>query len=315
MTTIIFGIFEEGLVYAIMALGVYITYKILDFPDLSVDGTFPLGAALTAIGIADGLPFIGTVDPALALLLSFGAGALAGCVTGLIHVKLKVRDLLSGIIVMTALYSINLRIAGRSNLPIFSKDTIFSNPFLTGTVPEALSPYVVTIILFVIVLACKLLLDAYLKTRSGYLLRAVGDNDVLVTSMAKDKGMVKIVGLAIANGFAALAGSVYCQQKGFFDISIGTGTIVIGLANVIIGTQLFKRFGFVKSTTAVIIGSIIYKACVSLALLLNDIHVNLGVIRFTISVTASDLKLITAILFLIILVLSSSRGKKVKSHA
>ena len=310
MTTIIFGIFEEGLVYAIMALGVYITYKILDFPDLSVDGTFPLGAALTAIGIADGLPFIGTVDPALALLLSFGAGALAGCVTGLIHVKLKVRDLLSGIIVMTALYSINLRIAGRSNLPIFSKDTIFSNPFLTGTVPEALSPYVVTIILFVIVLACKLLLDAYLKTRSGYLLRAVGDNDVLVTSLAKDKGMVKIVGLAIA-----MAGSVYCQQKGFFDISIGTGTIVIGLANVIIGTQLFKRFGFVKSTTAVIIGSIIYKACVSLALLLNDIHVNLGVIRFTISVTASDLKLITAILFLIILVLSSSRGKKVKSHA
>ena len=294
MTTIIFGIFEEGLVYAIMALGVYITYKILDFPDLSVDGTFPLGAAL---------------------LLSFGAGALAGCVTGLIHVKLKVRDLLSGIIVMTALYSINLRIAGRSNLPIFSKDTIFSNPFLTGTVPEALSPYVVTIILFVIVLTCKLLLDAYLKTRSGYLLRAVGDNDVLVTSLAKDKGMVKIVGLAIANGFAALAGSVYCQQKGFFDISIGTGTIVIGLANVIIGTQLFKRFGFVKSTTAVIIGSIIYKACVSLALLLNDIHVNLGVIRFTISVTASDLKLITAILFLIILVLSSSRGKKVKSHA
>ena len=315
MTTIIFGIFEEGLVYAIMALGVYITYKILDFPDLSVDGTFPLGAALTAIGIADGLPFIGTVDPALALLLSFGAGALAGCVTGLIHVKLKVRDLLSGIIVMTALYSINLRIAGRSNLPIFSKDTIFSNPFLTGTVPEALSPYVVTIILFVIVLTCKLLLDAYLKTRSGYLLRAVGDNDVLVTSLAKDKGMVKIVGLAIANGFAALAGSVYCQQKGFFDISIGTGTIVIGLANVIIGTQLFKRFGFVKSTTAVIIGSIIYKACVSLTLLLNDIHVNLGVIRFTISVTASDLKLITAILFLIILVLSSSRGKKVKSHA
>ena len=315
MTTIIFGIFEEGLVYAIMALGVYITYKILDFPDLSVDGTFPLGAALTAIGIADGLPFIGTVDPALALLLSFGAGALAGCVTGLIHVKLKVRDLLSGIIVMTALYSINLRIAGRSNLPIFSKDTIFSNPFLTGTVPEALSPYVVTIILFVIVLACKLLLDAYLKTRSGYLLRAVGDNDVLVTSLAKDKGMVKIVGLAIANGVAALAGSVSCQQKGFFDISIGTGTIVIGLANVIIGTQLFKRFGFVKSTTAVIIGSIIYKACVSLALLLNDIHVNLGVIRFTISVTASDLKLITAILFLIILVLSSSRGKKVKSHA
>lgn len=315
MTTIIFGIFEEGLVYAIMALGVYITYKILDFPDLSVDGTFPLGAALTATGIANGLPFIGPLHPAAALFLSFGAGALAGCVTGFIHVKLKVRDLLSGIIVMTALYSINLRIAGKSNLPIFSKDTIFSNSFLTETVPKSLSPYMVTIILLIIVLVCKLLLDAYLKTRSGYLLRAVGDNDMLVTSLAKDKGMVKIVGLAIANGFAALAGSVYCQQKGFFDISIGTGTIVIGLANVIIGTQLFKRFGFIKSTTAVIAGSIIYKACVSLALLLNDIHVNLGPLDFTITVTASDLKLITAVLFLIILVLSSSRGKKVKSHA
>lgn len=315
MTTIIFGIFEEGLVYAIMALGVYITYKILDFPDLSVDGTFPLGAALTATGIAGGLPFIGPLHPVAALFLSFAAGALAGCVTGFIHVKLKVRDLLSGIIVMTALYSINLRIAGKSNLPIFSKDTIFSNSFLTETVPKSLSPYIVTIILFIIVLVCKLLLDAYLKTRSGYLLRAVGDNDVLVTSLAKDKGMVKIVGLAIANGFAALAGSVYCQQKGFFDISIGTGTIVIGLANVIIGTQLFKRFGFIKSTTAVIAGSIIYKACVSLALLLNDIHVNLGPLDFTITVTASDLKLITAVLFLIILVLSSSRGKKVKSHA
>ena len=289
MTTIILGIFEEGLVYAIMALGVYITYRILDFPDLSVDGTFPLGAAFTATGIAGGF-----IHPAAALPLSFLLGAMAGCVTGLIHVKLKVRDLLSGIIVMTALYSINLRVAGKSNLPIFSKDTIFSNPWLERTIPQALRPY---------------------TTRSGYLLRAVGDNDVLVTSLAKDKGMVKIIGLAIANGFAALAGSVYCQQKGFFEISTGTGTIVIGLANVIIGTQLFKQFGFVKSTTAVIIGSIIYKACVSLALLLGDLTLTFGNITVSFPVTASDLKLITSILFLIILVASSSRGKKVKSHA
>ena len=193
MTTIILGIFEEGLVYAIMALGVYITYRILDFPDLSVDGTFPLGAAFTATGIAGGF-----IHPAVALPLSFLLGAVAGCVTGLIHVKLKVRDLLSGIIVMTALYSINLRVAGKSNLPIFSKDTIFSNPWLERTIPQALKPYTVTIILLAIVLICKLLLDAYLKTRSGYLLRAVGDNDLLVTSLAKDKGMVKIIGLAIA---------------------------------------------------------------------------------------------------------------------
>lgn len=296
MTTILIGILEEGLVYAIMALGVYITYKILDFPDLSVDGTFPMGAALTASAIIAG------VNPVLTLILAFAAGALAGCITGLIHVKFKVRDLLSGIIVMTALYSINLRIAGgRANVPLFSQQTIFDNDFLTNLIPEALAPYTVLAILIVIVLICKVLLDLYLKTRSGYLLRAVGDNDALVTSLAKDKGMVKIVGLAIANGFAALAGAVYCQQKGFFEISVGTGTIVIGLANVIIGTQLFKRVGFVKSTTAVIVGSIVYKACVSFAI--------------SCGMEANDLKLVTAVLFLVILILSNDRRKKVKAHA
>ena len=293
--SIIIGVMEEGLIYAIMALGLYITYKILDFPDLSVDGTFPMGAAVTAMLILKG------VHPALTLVLSFAAGLLAGCITGLIHVKLKVRDLLSGIIMMTALYSINLRIAGKANLPIFSKETIFENTFLDATVPEALDPYLVCIILFVIVLVCKILLDLFLKTRAGYLLRAVGDNEVLVTSLAKDKGMVKILGLALANGFVALAGCVYCQQKGFFEVSTGTGTMVIGLASVIIGTKLLKRFHGVKATTAVIFGSIVYKACVSLAIALG--------------MAASDLKLITAVLFLIILVASNRKERKVKAHA
>ena len=293
--SIIIGVIEEGLIYAIMALGLYITYKILDFPDLSVDGTFPMGAAVTAMLILKG------VHPVLTLVLSFAAGLLAGCITGLIHVKLKVRDLLSGIIMMTALYSINLRIAGKANLPIFSKETIFENTFLDAAVPEALDPYLVCIILFVIVLVCKILLDLFLKTRAGYLLRAVGDNEVLVTSLAKDKGMVKILGLALANGFVALAGCVYCQQKGFFEVSTGTGTMVIGLASVIIGTKLLKRFHGVKATTAVIFGSIVYKACVSLAIALG--------------MAASDLKLITAVLFLIILVASNRKERKVKAHA
>lgn len=293
--SIIIGVIEEGLIYAIMALGLYITYKILDFPDLSVDGTFPMGAAVTAMLILKG------VHPALTLVLSFAAGLLAGCITGLIHVKLKVRDLLSGIIMMTALYSINLRIAGKANLPIFSKETIFENAFLESVVPEALDPYLVSIILFVIVLVCKILLDLFLKTRAGYLLRAVGDNEVLVTSLAKDKGMVKILGLALANGFVALAGCVYCQQKGFFEVSTGTGTMVIGLASVIIGTKLLKRFHSVKATTAVIFGSIVYKVCVSLAIALG--------------MAASDLKLITAVLFLIILVASNRKERKVKAHA
>ena len=293
--SIIIGVIEEGLIYAIMALGLYITYKILDFPDLSVDGTFPMGAAVTAMLILKG------VHPALTLVLSFAAGLLAGCITGLIHVKLKVRDLLSGIIMMTALYSINLRIAGKANLPIFSKETIFENAFLESVVPEALDPYLVSIILFMIVLICKILLDLFLKTRAGYLLRAVGDNEVLVTSLAKDKGMVKILGLALANGFVALAGCVYCQQKGFFEVSTGTGTMVIGLASVIIGTKLLKRFHSVKATTAVIFGSIVYKACVSLAIAPG--------------MAASDLKLITAVLFLIILVASNRKERKVKAHA
>ena len=293
--SIIIGVIEEGLIYAIMALGLYITYKILDFPDLSVDGTFPMGAAVTAMLILKG------VHPVLTLLISFAAGLLAGCITGLIHVKLKVRDLLSGIIMMTALYSINLRIAGKANLPIFSKETIFENTFLEAVVPKALDPYLVCIILFVIVLVCKVLLDLFLKTRAGYLLRAVGDNEVLVTSLAKDKGMVKILGLALANGFVALAGCVYCQQKGFFEVSTGTGTMVIGLASVIIGTKLLKRFRSVKATTAVIFGSIVYKACVSLAIALG--------------MAASDLKLITAVLFLIILVASNRKERKVKAHA
>lgn len=293
--SIIIGVIEEGLIYAIMALGLYITYKILDFPDLSVDGTFPMGAAVTAMLILKG------VHPVLTLLISFAAGLLAGCITGLIHVKLKVRDLLSGIIMMTALYSINLRIAGKANLPIFSKETIFENAFLEAVVPKALDPYLVCIILFVIVLVCKVLLDLFLKTRAGYLLRAVGDNEVLVTSLAKDKGMVKILGLALANGFVALAGCVYCQQKGFFEVSTGTGTMVIGLASVIIGTKLLKRFRSVKATTAVIFGSIVYKACVSLAIALG--------------MAASNLKLITAVLFLIILVASNRKERKVKVHA
>lgn len=292
---VILGILQEGLVYAIMALGVYITYRILDFPDLSVDGTFPLGAAVTATLIIAG------VNPVLTLIISFFVGALAGMITGIIHVKLKVRDLLSGIIVMTALYSINLRIAGKANLPIFSKESIFENSWLDKIVSDKFSDYITISILLIIVIVVKILLDLYLKTKSGYLLKAVGDNETLVTSLAINKGSIKILGLAIANALAALAGSVYCQMNGYFEISIGTGTIVIGLANVIIGMNLFRNNRFIKPTTAVIIGAILYKACVALAI--------------KIGLTASDLKLVTSVLFLIILVVSGKKSRKVKINA
>ena len=290
--SIILGVLNEGLIYALMALGVYITYTILDFPDLSVDSTFPMGAAVTATLILAGMP------PVLTLFIAFGAGALAGTVTGLIHVKLKVRDLLSGIIVMTALYSLNLRITGdKANLPIFSRDTIFDNEFVYG-LPSPLNEFSTVVILLLIVAAVKILLDLYMKTRSGYLLRAVGDNETLVTSLAKDKGSVKILGLALANGLAALSGAVYCQQKGFFEISVGTGTIVMGLASVIIGTKVFARFGKRKATTAVILGTIVYKACVSAAM--------------AVGFKTLYLKLITSAFFLVILVVSENGKKKVR---
>ena len=290
--SIILGVLNEGLIYALMALGVYITYTVLDFPDLSVDSTFPMGAAVTATLILAGMP------PVLTLFIAFGAGALAGTVTGLIHVKLKVRDLLSGIIVMTALYSLNLRITGdKANLPIFSRDTIFDNEFVYG-LPSPLNEFSTVVILLLIVAAVKILLDLYMKTRSGYLLRAVGDNETLVTSLAKDKGSVKILGLALANGLAALSGAVYCQQKGFFEISVGTGTIVMGLASVIIGTKVFARFGKLKATTAVILGTIVYKACVSAAM--------------AVGFKTLYLKLITSAFFLVILVVSENGKKKVR---
>ncbi|HIU02001.1 MAG TPA: ABC transporter permease [Candidatus Onthocola gallistercoris] len=286
---------EQGLIYGIMALGVYITYKILDFPDLTVDGSFPLGAAVAAVLVTKG------VNPYLTLLAAFASGVLAGVCTGLIHVKLKVRDLLSGIIMMTALYTINLKIAGKANLPLFTKETIFDNPFLAGIVPTALTPYVTLIIIVIITLIAKYLLDAYLKTRSGYLLRAVGDNDTLVTCLAKDQGLVKIVGLAISNGLVALGGAVYAHEERFFDISMGTGTMVIGLASVIIGTNLFKNFTIMRATTSVLVGSVIYKACVAIAIACG--------------LDSSSMKLITAVLFLIILVISMDRKRKVKNHA
>lgn len=288
------SVLEQGLIYGIMALGVYITYKILDFPDLSVDGTFPLGAAVTATLIKSG------VNPYLTLPIAFAAGLVAGICTGLIHVKFKVRDLLSGIIVMTGLYTVNLFIAGTNNVPLFSTDTIFRNKLLSGIFGESTPQWLDIVIILVIVLICKVLLDLYMKTQSGYLLRAVGDNDVIVTALAKDKGNVKILGLAIANGLVALSGCVFAQQSRVFDISMGTGALVIGLASVIIGLSFFRRLSFVKTTTAVIVGSIFYKACVALAL------------KFA---GATATKLITAVLFLLILIVSVDRKKKVKINA
>lgn len=288
------SILEQGLIYGILALGIYITYKILDFPDLTVDGSFPLGAAITAALLTRGM------NPYITLVLSFLAGAVAGICTGLIHVKCKVRDLLSGIIMMTALWTINLYIAGTANVPLFSQKTIFNNDLMEKIIPDVLAPYATLIIVLVLALICKVLLDLYLNTKSGFLLRAVGDNDVLVVSLAKDKGNIKILGLAISNGLVALGGCIFAQEERVFEISMGTGAMVIGLASVIIGTSIFRKMTLLHTTTAVLIGSVIYKACVAVALRNFD---------------PQAMKLVTAVLFLVVLIISMDRKKKVNTNA
>ena len=287
------SVLEQGFIYAILALGVYITFKILDFPDMSVDATFPLGAAVTALMIEKG------ASPLLALPVSVLAGALAGALTGVIHVKFHVRDLLSGIIVMTGLYSVNLHIAGRANVQLFTFHTMFKNP-LVSSLPFSVQSYVPVIVLLVLTLVVKFLLDAYLSTRSGFLLRATGDNPTLVASLAKDSGKVKILGLAIANGLVALSGSVMCQYQRYFDVSMGTGTLVLAVASVIVGTQLLRILPRLGATLCVVLGSVLYKGCVALAL-------SMGLSPF-------DLKLVTAALLLIIIVAGGQR-KKVKRRA
>ncbi len=301
----VINIIEQGLIYGILAMGIYITYKILDFPDLGVDGTFPMGAAIGAALLTKGM------NPYLTIPITFFCGMLAGVVTGLIHVKLKVRDLLSGIVVMTGLYSVNLFIAGTNNVPLFATETVFNNSMTKGVFGENVPSWVRILILLVIVTVLKLILDWYLGTKSGFLLRAVGDNDTLVTSLAKDKGNVKILGLAISNGLVALSGSIFAQQSRVFDISMGTGTLVVGLASVIMGASIFGKIPFLKSTTAVILGSISYKACVAIALrLAGNIKVGDNAMFGT-----QATKLITSLLFLVILVAGMERRKKVKIDA
>ena len=287
---LLLSVLEQGMIYGILALGVYITYKILDFPDLTVDGSFPFGAAITVFMISK----LG-LSPILTLPVSFLGGALVGICTGLIHVKLKVRDLLSGIIMMTGLYTVNLWVAGSGYVPIFNQKTIFDNSLVDAVIPSFLTDYKRVIIIFIITMAAKYLLDWYMSTKSGFLLRAVGDNDTIVTSLGVDRGLVKIVGLSIANGLVSLSGCIYAQQQRSFEITIGTGAVVIGLASVIIGSCLFKKMTFLRVTSSVLVGSVLYKGCVALAMFAG--------------IDPNAIKLVTSVLFLIILVISMDRKK------
>lgn len=283
ITDTLISVLTQGLIYGFIAFGLFITYKILDFPDLTVDGSFPLGAAVTAVLIIKG------INPALCIVISFGAGVLAGLATGIIHIKFGIRDLLAGIITMTGLFSINLKIAG-SNLPIpRTYETVYTMLNILGMSLMGRK----LLLAAVLAVFFKILLDIYFKTKSGLLLRAVGDNSLLVTTLAKDNGRVKILGLALANGLVAVAGSLVAQEQRAFSATMGTGQVVFGLAAVIIGTTIFKKLDFVKGTTAAIVGSILYKGCIQVTILMG--------------LDANLLNLITALLFLLILILGNAK--------
>lgn len=285
------NILELGLLFALVSMGVYITYKILDFPDLSVDGTFPLGAAICAALLMKG------VDPWISIIIAMLGGAVAGAVTAFLHVKLKITNLMSGILVMIGLYSVNLRIMGdKANIPLFGTESVFEGKLpvieMFGQRIDKL------ILLLVIVIIVKILLDIYFKTKSGFLLIAVGDNEQVVTSLGISKDLVKTIGLMLSNALVALSGALTTQYQSFADVGMGTGMVVTALAAVIIGVSVFGRMSFIKSTSLAIFGAIIYKAVIAIALNCN--------------LNPNDLKLMTAVLVVIALSANNGAFKNIK---
>ncbi len=274
---VLINILEQGLLFSIVAIAVYITYKILDFPDMSVDGTFPLGAAISAALLVNG------VNPWVSVLVAGIAAAFAGAVTGFLHVKLKIDNLMAGILMMIGLYSVNLRIMGKANIPLFNVNNVFNT-----VVPKV-------VVIAIVLLIVKVLLDLYLKTKSGFVLRAVGDNEQVVSSLGINKDVVKVIGLAISNGLVGIAGAITAQYNGFADINMGTGTVVMGLAAVIVGSSIFGKISFIKATTLSIIGALIYKGAIALVLKYGAV----------IGLTVNDLKLMTAIIVIVALCLNN----------
>ncbi|MCR4875410.1 MAG: ABC transporter permease [Clostridia bacterium] len=303
---ILLQILEQGLCYALVAMGVYISYKILDFPDLTVDGSFPFGAVVCIGLMKVGCPFF------IALIGAFIAGGVAGLITGLLHVKLRISNLLSGIITMTALLSINLGIAlavdSSTLIPysnVTSAPTLFENKFIdlfgSNIHVQAIG---CIIILVTVVVIFKVLLDLFLKTKTGFMLRAVGNNEQMCTSLGCNCGTYKILGLVIANAMVGVAGAIYSQYMTFYDNASGTGMVVLALASVIIGCALFKNIKFIKGTTASIIGALIYTAALNIVIAAG--------------VPTTYLKLVMAVIFAIILVVNGfvlNKDKKIKKEA
>ena len=294
MARFIINVLEQGSLYAILSIAVMLTYKIIGMADMSVDGTYPLGAVVSAVFILNG------GNPWVSLIVAAFSGVLAGCMTGVLHVKLRISSLLSGILVMTGLYSVNLIIAGgRSNLSLLNDATLFDVQWLVkfkdaaffGFVEQYVLPYYRLIVLVIIVLLIKWSVDWLLQTKLGYLLRVTGDNESLVVALGHDVGKVKIIALAISNGLAALSGAVAASVGRYYDVSLGTGMVVMGLSSVMLGTLLMKKSS-VKMTSMVILGSILYRFIVALAIRLG--------------MDPQHMKLITVVIFVVAIVLNNA---------
>ena len=276
------GALEIGLIFSLVALGVFISFRLLRFPDLTVDGSFPLGGAVCATLIASG------TDPFLATIAATFAGAAAGLVTGWLNVKLRIMDLLASILMMIALYSVNLRVMGKPNVPLITEPTVF-----TILQPGWLSDYVARpLILVVIVIVAKLLLDWFFATQTGLAMRATGSNGRMARAQGVHTGRMIMGGMALSNALVGLAGALFAQTQGGSDISMGIGTIVIGLAAVIVGESILPSRKLVLATLAVIIGAIVYRFFIAIAL--NSDFIGLK---------AQDLNLVTAVLVTIALVI------------
>jgi putative ABC transport system permease protein len=281
---------EQGLAYALVALGIVITFRILSFPDLTVDGSFPLGAAVTARLMTL------NVDPLVSIIVAVIAGFVAGCCTGFLNTRLKINSLLSGILMMTILYSVNLRIMGRSNIQLLTVET-----FLTPLENLDVNRFIPMIIFFFIVaFAFKFLTDLFLHTQMGLAMRATGDNEQMIRTLGVNTDHMTILGLGISNGFVALSGALVAQDQGFADVGMGIGMIVIGLASIIIGESLVGvrsgKKGVMRLTIAAIVGSVVYKFIIALGLRMG--------------LAPTDLKMATGVMVILALGIPALKSEK-----
>jgi putative ABC transport system permease protein len=282
---------EQGLAYGLVALGIVITFRILSFPDLTVDGSFPLGAAVVARFITDGVP------PAYGIFFEIVAGFVAGCCTGVLYTKLKINSLLAGILMMTVLYSFNLRIMGKSNIQLLTVDT-----FLTPLENLPVNRFIPIIAFFFLVsFGVKILTDLFMHTQLGFAMRATGDNEQMIRALGVNTDNTTILGLGISNAFVALSGALVAQDQGFADVGMGIGMIVAGLASIIIGEALLGKHTVQRMTLAALIGSFLYKEIISIGLRLG--------------LAPTDLKLATGIMVILALGIPAlKKEKETKLH-